>query len=237
MGIRRGPNIVTDGLTFAVDAANPDSYISGSTVWKDQTVNQNNGTLTNDPTFDSNNGGSINFDGVDDYVTCGDIVAFNGVTSFSYSGWYKQDTLDVFNFLFGTYVDTNNNIGIYTHTDGALYLRFRLSGVSLYVKISDYSTVVTAGQWFHLSLVYNGSGVTNADKIKLYIDGSLIALTFLNTFPVTTMTGINDTTLGKLEGFTQEWNGNISNIQIYNKALSSTEVSQNYNALKTRFGL
>jgi len=67
MGITRGPNIVTDGLVFAVDAANPSSYVSGSTIWKDQTVNQNDGTLTNGPTFDSGNGGSIVFDGVDDY--------------------------------------------------------------------------------------------------------------------------------------------------------------------------
>ena len=73
MGIRRGPNIVRDGLVFAVDAANPTSYPGSGTIWKDQTVNQNNGTLTNGPTFDSGNGGSIVFDGSNDYVDCGNI--------------------------------------------------------------------------------------------------------------------------------------------------------------------
>ena len=58
-----GPSIITDGLVFAVDAANPSSYPGSGTIWKDQTVNQNNGTLTNGPTFDSGNGGSIVFDG------------------------------------------------------------------------------------------------------------------------------------------------------------------------------
>ena len=58
MGIRRGPNIVRDGLVFAVDAANPSSFVSGSgVIWKDQTVNQNDGTLTNGPVFDSDGGG------------------------------------------------------------------------------------------------------------------------------------------------------------------------------------
>jgi hypothetical protein len=71
MGIRRGPNIVTDSLVFAVDAANPSSYVSGSTTWKDQTINQNNGTLTNGPTFDSGNQGSVVFDGSNDYVDYG----------------------------------------------------------------------------------------------------------------------------------------------------------------------
>ncbi len=78
MGIRRGPNIVTDGLVFAVDAANPSSYVSGSGVWKDQTINQNNGTLINGPTFDSENGGSINFDGTDNYIDCGRISDIQG---------------------------------------------------------------------------------------------------------------------------------------------------------------
>jgi len=71
-----GPSIVTDNLIFAVDVANPDSYISGSTIWNDQTVNQNNSTLTNGPTFDSNNGGSIDFDGIDDYVSMGNALDF-----------------------------------------------------------------------------------------------------------------------------------------------------------------
>jgi len=96
MGIRRGPNIVTDGLVFAVDAANPSSYVSGSGVWKDQTVNQNDGTLTNSPTFDSSNGGSIVFDGLDDYIELGSVDSNNplslyGQTEFSIDLWLKPD--------------------------------------------------------------------------------------------------------------------------------------------------
>ena len=63
-----GPNIMTNGLILSLDTANTKSYQSGSTTWFDKSGNANNGTLTNGPTFSSANGGSIVFDGVDDYI-------------------------------------------------------------------------------------------------------------------------------------------------------------------------
>ena len=65
------PNIITDGLVLYLDAANTKSYVSGSTTWTDL-VGLNNGTLINGPTFNSANGGSIVFNGVNNYVTLGD---------------------------------------------------------------------------------------------------------------------------------------------------------------------
>ena len=62
--------IVKDGLILDLDAAKRDSYPSSGTVWNDISGFQNNGTLINGPTFNSSNGGSIVFDGVDDYVQC-----------------------------------------------------------------------------------------------------------------------------------------------------------------------
>ena len=63
-----GSNIVTNGLVLALDAANRRSYISGSFVWNDISGNRNSGSLINGPTFDSANGGSIVFDGTNDYA-------------------------------------------------------------------------------------------------------------------------------------------------------------------------
>ena len=63
-----GPNIVTNGLVLSLDAANTKSYISGSTVWKDLSRGGNDGTLVNSPTFNTGSGGSIVFDGVNDYA-------------------------------------------------------------------------------------------------------------------------------------------------------------------------
>ena len=62
-----GPNIVDNGLVLYLDAGNRKSYTSGSTTWFDKSGFNNNGTLTNGPTFDSGNGGNIVFDGADDY--------------------------------------------------------------------------------------------------------------------------------------------------------------------------
>ncbi len=68
MAFTRGANVVTDGLVLCLDAANPKSYISGSTSWRDTSGNTNNGTLVNGPIFNSDNGGSILFDGTNDYA-------------------------------------------------------------------------------------------------------------------------------------------------------------------------
>ena len=70
MGLAHSPRIVTDGLVLCLDAASKRSYPGAGTTWTDL-KGGNNGTLTNGPTFDADNGGSIVFDGSDDYVNCG----------------------------------------------------------------------------------------------------------------------------------------------------------------------
>ena len=88
MSVKNRNSIVTDGLVFYVDAGNGDSYPGTGTTWSDL-VGSNNGTLTNGPTFDSGNGGSIVFDGTNDYIstqlTCG--------TTFTWSVWFKTDVV------------------------------------------------------------------------------------------------------------------------------------------------
>ena len=71
MGLSHSPNIVTDVLVLCLDAANRRSYPGSGNSWLDLSGNGNNGTLTNGPTYSSANGGSLVFDGVDDYVNCG----------------------------------------------------------------------------------------------------------------------------------------------------------------------
>ncbi len=72
-----GPSIVTNGLILNLDAANPKSYVSGSTTWNDVSRSGLSGTLVNGPTFNTGSGGSIVFDGTDDYVNCGNSTLFN----------------------------------------------------------------------------------------------------------------------------------------------------------------
>jgi hypothetical protein len=71
MGYSYGPSIVKDGMVMCLDAANRKSFVSGSDTWFDLTGNNNTGSLQNGPVFSSQNGGSLTFDGVDDYVIIG----------------------------------------------------------------------------------------------------------------------------------------------------------------------
>ena len=71
MGLSHSPRIVTDGLVFCVDAGDKMSYPGAGTTWTDLSKNRNNGTLTNGPTFNSANGGSISLDGSNDYISVG----------------------------------------------------------------------------------------------------------------------------------------------------------------------
>jgi len=238
MGIRRGPNIVTDGLVFAVDAANPDSYVSGSTIWKGQTVNQNNGTLTNGPIFDSDNGGSIDFDGVDDYIDCGDNdnLSFGDASNdspFSISAWIKigQTTAQGIVTKYGSGSSTREYT-FYT-TGGKLRLLLWGNGTN---NFATGTTTLSTDTWYHIACTYDGRGGSTAyNGITLYINAVAESVTTSGGSYTVMSNTSQPLYLGKENAKLIQ--GNIANSQIYNRALSATEVLQNYNALKTRFGL
>ena len=87
-------NIVTNGLVLNLDAANPRSYPQpyNGTAWQNIAPVSSSlvGTLTNGPTFNSSNGGSIVFDGVDDNCVLG-IVLNMGTNSLTINTWFKSD--------------------------------------------------------------------------------------------------------------------------------------------------
>jgi hypothetical protein len=233
MGIRRGPNIVTDGLVFAVDAANPSSYPGSGTTWKDQTVNQNDGTLINGPTFDSGNCGSIVFDGVNDYVNFGTNIFTNylsGTTEFTCMFWCKKDAGNK-QALMGSWQHT---------TRDGFFLQWYLNGI-LYFGVSNGGvnnasvTVNWEDRWFCLVGVFNGS-LTNNNRNKIYVDGNLTSYT-PQTHITSFTTDASELQIGSVQNYSAYTDGNIGPVHIYNRALSSTEVLQNYNALKGRFGL
>ena len=94
MGISGGPYIVRDSsLVLELDAADKNSYIGSGTVWNNLSVNANNGTLTNGPTFSSTNNGNIVFDGTNDYIAFTDsgLIPTTGLTV---SAWFKTTVAD-----------------------------------------------------------------------------------------------------------------------------------------------
>ena len=89
MAINVRPSIVTSGLVLNLDAANMKSYPRSGTTWRDLSGLGNNGTLTNGPTFNSQNGGSIVFDGVDDYASINNTIGNFGTSDFTINFFFK----------------------------------------------------------------------------------------------------------------------------------------------------
>ena len=103
-----GVNSTKTGLVFVLDAANPTSYVSGSTTWQDLSGNNNSGSLVNGPTFNSSNGGSIVFDGSNDYV---EISTVNASSQFTLNFWVKCiQTGSVGNTTFSGIINKFNGI-------------------------------------------------------------------------------------------------------------------------------
>ncbi len=226
-----GPSIITDGLVFAVDAANPSSYPGSGTIWKDQTVNQNNGTLTNGPTFDSGNGGSIVFDGSNDYVDCGNIDDIKNASQVSISIWTYIDDIS-FRILLGqNLISGTDQFQLYYWNANTLYIWIKSGNVGT-VSYVNTSSIVNINQWYNFTLVFDGT-LTNNDRAKLYLNGGNDIITNRGTMPTTFTNSSESFLIGR--GLNGYFDGRMSNTQIYNRALSATEILHNYNALKGRF--
>ena len=234
-----GPNlIVTDGLVLYLDAGNRASYPGSGTTWRDLSAYKNNGTLTNGPTFSSANGGSIVFDGTDDYVNIGNQSALNFTSGvFSIEAWF--------------YIPS-------TWTSGARYPNlfskgpiagFDTDGWSLWV-FRDWGEVSGPYSWGYgarnggtYMYVARGSAPSNTYIYAVAtVDGSTIRI-YENGFQVNTGAqtinpGLNstDVLIGR-DPSSIYFPGRVAIIRAYNRALSASEVLQNYNAQKSRFGL
>jgi hypothetical protein len=233
--------IVTDGLVLCLDAADRNSYVSGSLTWRD-VAGSNNGTLTNGPTFNSTNGGSIVFDGVDDYVDCGNISSIilsnNQFTAnywFRMTGTARGDLFGIKNFNtpqddIGFFIDISNKLNAYFNIQGVITNNIPGTG---YASISNTT--------FARNTIYNIVCMKDASqKIVMYVNGVLDNNTY-STITNTSNVAITPFWVASNKtGPTTPavpFSGNIFSAQIYNRALSALEVLQNYNSQKSRFGL
>ena len=157
MSTLQSGHIITDGLVIALDAANTKSYPGSGTTWSDLSGNSNNGTLTNGPTFNSRNGGSIVFDGVDDYVTLGTPSILNGVQlPLTICGWGNLSTVSGFRTLYGVYSNTTggNIYSLIRVDDGTLRYFASTSGGGY--QFND-SFSITTNIWYFYTVVVSGS--------------------------------------------------------------------------------
>ena len=225
MGISRGPKIVSSGLVLCLDAANKVSYPGSGTVWTDLSGNNNTGTLTNGPTFNAGNQGGIVFDGTDDYVDCGNVLA--SLTNLTLECFVKFGTQATsFNGIISKTLNNTDGWEIRTtgYTSTTTTAQFRYVGDN---GSSDFGAL-TNGIWYHLT----ATGILGSQLV--YINGSIYNS---GTYAGTPSANSNSLVIGKLAYAGLYANMSMGYARIYNRVLTATEVLQNYNATKTRFGL
>ena len=214
MSLAHSPSLVLPGLVLCLDAANTKSYPGSGTTWTDLSGNGNNGTLVNGVGYSGNNLGSLSFDGVDDYVTS--TFAFTAGQAVTISGWlYSTASTSAYR----NFIDTlSTQPMIWWDTEGKIE----------FDTGSGYRTPsVYRNQWVYVTLV-KPSGTTVA---SYYVNGAFASNGGVSySVPASTPTWFN-------RSAGQTWLGNCSNISIYNRALAAAEVSQNFNALRGRFGI
>ena len=223
----QGP-IVTSNLLVALDASNLVSYGGTGTTWRDLTPNGSNGTLYNGPTFSSDGGGSIIFDGSDDYsdISIPSITSYGTITICAFIKWLSFGD-DMF---FGM---TTYDVWTYANTLGFNSGAGNVVGISS----STVSSLGLLGNWKHYTFVMNSSGLLSNNKI--YINGvsvgSLSAVVGGDASTPSFATNL------RLCGWNNDggYRGNLQygNFQVYNRELTVGEINQNFNAQRDRFGI
>jgi hypothetical protein len=205
-------NIVKDGLILNLDAAKKDSYAGSGTVWNDLSGNSNHATLINSPTYSTLGGGSILFDGTNSYAT----GSIQNSSTFTINIWARN----INNTIGGGFISTG------TSPSTAFNTFIQIGGGSRPFQFlgANLLTAATTNQWVMLT------GVQTDTTQQLYINGSSA-----NTATATTVLGDYYNIGRRTDGV--YLNTYIATAQIYNRNLSATEIQQNYNAQKSRFGL
>ena len=207
-------NIVTSGLVLNVDASFVASYPVSGTSWYDISGSGFTGTLTNGPTFDS--GGWIVFDGSNDWSNFGNNLSTLTKLSLECYVNLKQQSSN-YNGLISKTLNNSDGweIRTTTSTSATTIVQFRFKGDNAVVSAGN----LTNNRWYHL-LATGESG-----SQRMYVNGTLIAS---NTVVTTPTSNTNNLSIGKLAYANLFLNGLFSIGRIYNRALSATEISQNY---------
>ena len=228
------PRVVTDGLIICLDAGNPKSYPGSGYTWSDISNTNYDCTLWGSPTYSNANGGTINFASASlQYAETN--RTFTSISNWTTEAWVNFTTVPSSNstvsaIITNSYNGSNLNFALTTDVDGTankgIYAAF-FDGAWRYAPYHSPS----AGVWYHYVGTYDGA------TIKLYVNGNLYSSFSYAGTPSS----------GGYVRIARRWdslvtsgnfiNGSIPIVRVYNKALNSSEVLQNYNATKGRFGL
>ena len=189
-----------------------------TSVWKDLSGNGNNGTLVNGPAYSSANGGILSFDGVNDRIECGTF----SVSFLTVSTWVYKTT-------------STSNQGICRKQNGWAVSNYQgvlqvAPGTAWQFFNTGYT--IPLNTWVNIVYTYSGTGATGSQAV--YINGSSIYSTSAGSGAISA--NANQVRVG-YDDNNWFWNGRIAQTQIYNKALTSQQILDNYRATKGRYGL
>lgn len=231
--MRNGPQTITNGLIVALDIADRNSYSINSTSWNDLSGNGYNGVITNGPVYNGENCGSLLFDGTDDFVN------LNQKFNFSQTGQFSVELVIKFSSHSdkaaaaagivgkGHYYDNSWDIWLWNDHK----ISFETTGNPTRQGLVYLNTpVLNLNTWYHYIATYN-----NGAK-AIYLNGDPAGTQsyggpgdFNNT---------NDVYIARRFGDSyRSLRGNLPLVKIYNRQLSAIEATQNFNALRGRFGL
>lgn len=232
MSLGHGSSIVRNGLVFYIDAANRKSYPGSGTNWIDLSGNGNNGTLVNGPTYSNTNNGLLTFDGVDDYVNISNAAIGNfGTSNFTVSCWGKAASGST--GTRGIFSKYNPHSAAGTgwfmfHRDGNIWVRITQDLVAP-LENSTISVNIGTNRWHLFTMV------RNANSFSLYANDSLLQTnTTTNLIDCSSAAPLR---IGSGYSSGYYYSGDCSGASIYNRALSATEIQQNFNALRGRYGI
>jgi len=212
-------NIVTDGLLINVDAGFIPSYPTTGSTWYDLSGNNYNGALIGGPTFNSSNGGSITFNG-SNYIDINSGASILSNVNYTKIAWFYITNLDTSNNII-----SGGNTGQHAFwTAGTNKLNAGHNGN--WSTVVSTTTLVT-NTWYCGAVTFD---TTNG--WKLYVNGAQEA----TSASTTTFTGTGDIQIGRYQAG-NNYTGRIAITQIYNRVLSASEILQNFNSQKSRFGL
>jgi len=233
--IIKANEVITDGLVMNLDAGNLISYIGSGTTWNDLSGNGNHGTLSNSPTYNIDRNGYFTLNGSTQQASITDNATLEpGIGDWTMEAWFNTAINSSSQCILGKF-----NAG---GASSAVSYSIRLSTSSLFAQMGDGSgNIVNStnfafaiNTWYHVVYVYKG-GATKT--LQTFINGKSIG-TVTHSFN-SLLNSVNNLYIGSYNNreYAQGFNGKIGNIKLYKKALSTTEVSTNFNALRKRYGL
>ena len=230
MGIDVGPIEVTDGLVFQIDAGNLRSY-SGSGITVNGLISGIGGTLVNGVGFTSSNSGAFSFDGSNDHIMFEMTADLRPTSAITQEVWFKLDNSGVSaHFMAHQYGSSWSDSYVIYYVPPNLYTALSLPAWNS----TSYAANLNNTSWYHLAQTYNGSLHCQ------YLNGALVATTSASG---SIAYDLNNTKLligsdygtGYNSGLEYVLNGKLSTAKLYNRALSASEILQNYNATKGRY--